>query len=166
MRKISCLTVCCMVLIIILCGCGKADESQSSSQAMKRVGAEKFGYIDVPEDWEEYVPDEDDPDESMIQYSDPSGTDILTLVYLENTDAQTYSLQLWDRFYGNIKNLTSDIVDINGTKTYRLSGYSEDTGKVLFCWVQDGSDGYTHCVSIEGLEQETFMISNTFRSDR
>ena len=154
-----------IMLLMSLCGCGKDESSSSQAELVcKRAGEEKYGYIDIPEEWEPYT-DDSLADQKLIQYSDSQGLGIVTLQYVKDTDAQSFTLNLWGMLEESVQEPTSAVIEINGVKTYHLYGYVPDIQKIMGCWVLDDEKGVTHCITIECAESRYFELADTYRFD-
>lgn len=170
MRKFLSILLCCAVILTPLCSCGssgskgKSAESAAESTVYKRVGADKYGYIDVPESWIDYT-DTSFTDASLLQFSDKDGISIITMQYFKDTDAQNCTFTMGSTLEKSIPELSSAVVEINGTKAYQLYGYAPDVEKIFACWILDGSDGLTHCITVEGVKQDVFSLPETYKPE-
>ena len=169
MRKFLAILLCCAAVCCPMWSCkDKSGQSHTESSVQlecKRVGQPKYGYIDIPVYWKGYV-DEAVSDADVIQFSDANGTNIITMKYYTDTDAQTLTLNMWGMLESSVNELTSAIVEIDGIKTYQLYGTVPEIGKIMAMWILDGSDGLTHCITIEGTQREVFDLADTFNTDK
>jgi hypothetical protein len=170
MKKIMIFSMILAVGTAVFCGCGdsssvsSSETSETSEIEYMRVGAECYGFIDIPDTWDVYT-DEEITEANLLQYSDSDGSSIVTMKYYDDDDdmdAQQYALNMWSLLEDSIDDLTSTIVELDGTKAYQLSGYMDDAGKAMVCWLLDGSDGYTHVLTIETAEFNLLQICETY----
>lgn len=164
MKKIITLLFCGVLLSSAAYGCGDGSSSSEYTPITetKRVGEPKYGFIDIPKYFDVYT-DEAAAQQGFLQYSDSRGANIISLAYFTDTTAQDLTLAYWNSLEPQVTNLTSAIVEINGTKTYQLYGVLPDMGKIMALWVLDGEDGVTHCITIEGTDRAVFDMPDTFK---
>ena len=134
------------------------DEEVSSDDVTtgdaQRIGEEKFGYTDVPANYVVFT----DPYISgdYIQYSDPTGTNIVTLSYYEESyiDAANYAYALLEQLEADPNvdptSVTGAMVTLDGCEAYQVYGYYPDEDLFLVAWVLDSpDDDYTHYIAVE-----------------
>lgn len=128
------------------------NTEEASSEETKKVGQDKYGFVQVPSSWVNFK-DVDLPDDSkVIQYSDPLGSSIITLNVIENFDQN-----IEDAAQATAQNIQSNGVDVKGAKVkidnydaYQLYGLYEDQGLMLIVWYFMDENNNLHYVSAEG----------------
>lgn len=129
----------------------------------KRVGAEGKGFVDVPEDWVEFV---DIVPNTDFQYSDITGQNIITMNQIsfegmaqEEIDqltleaiANEYFYDTQQRFGDEITSMDGYIIDINGLESYQIITLFQDKS-VLIKWVVQAEDGNYYVINAEGSNQ-------------
>lgn len=80
MKKILMTTISCILLSSVLFSCGSKNEDSISEVQFntKRVGEEKYGYIDVPDNWEQ-VEDTQSNGNNVIMFNAPDQSSIITM---------------------------------------------------------------------------------------
>lgn len=121
----------------------------------KRVGEEKYGFIDVDSTWSPYVETRD-----MIQYGGKTGGLILYYIENPNFNAREYMSEIYNsvnRDGGN--NLEITEVTIDGYNAYQLSGYYayEDIYFAIWCFLDN--DNIIHYIEIDSLKYESDVFS-------
>ena len=160
MKRICIIPMLCL-FFAILCSCGNKEISSEADFSKKRVGEEKYGFIDVPEDWDLYE-DENLENNNVIQFTDPDGYSVITMQYFSDSDAVTSTMNLGMMLENSVEDLTSEVVEFGGVKAYQLAGYAIESERIMICWIFDGDDGYTHAVSIESNENSIFELCDTY----
>ncbi|MBQ7765938.1 MAG: hypothetical protein IJ397_03730 [Lachnospiraceae bacterium] len=135
------------------------DEETSSEDVavtgdVQRVGDEKYGYTDIPADYVVFTDPYNDGD--YIQYSDPTGTNILTMTYYEESyiDAENLAYNLLEQLETDTgidpSSVTGAMVTLDGCEAFQVYGYYPDEDIFLVVWVLDSpEDDYTHYIAVE-----------------
>ena len=137
---------------------GKGDSSGregSDKESLKRVGEEKYGFLQVPDDWKDYVDSEVAAVSglSLKQFCDASGKLIITLNYSEGSqvDAQEAASSCWVQMeQDGAQNIQGSTVKLAGCKAYQVYGYYTNDDVMLVIWVFTDKDGTLHYISAEG----------------
>ena len=138
------------------------DSYESDSETeYQRIGAENYGYIDVPADWVKFN-EIGMSDAEMIQYSDITAQSVITLQYYEGVDAETAASNVYVSMEGQCEGLTAAMVELGGYEAYQVYCFYPDSAEFLVCWLFDGDDGYTHYLAIEGTDMSVFDLSETY----
>lgn len=129
----------------------------------QEIGADSFGFMQVPRDWVSFKELGADDSVPLYQYSSPDQVSVVTMSYVENTDAKT----LADIYYQSmsadkVDGLTGATVTLDGKEAYQVYGYYTDANKVLVAWVFDGEDGFTHSLTIESQDYDIISLSGTY----
>jgi len=138
---------------------GSDDEGEQAATTLTRVGEAGIGFVDIPSD---FVPFKDVSGGTDLQWSDATGTSIVTLnVFDMETvpEDQRESFTAYDAAQSVYYNISQDspediegaTVELCGTQAYQIYAYYDD-GIFLISWVVDGPDGAIHYVSVEGSE--------------
>lgn len=121
----------------------------------QRIGSVENGYVDVPAD---YVRFSNDVylGEGTIQYSDITGTNIVTLQYMPNTatNAKSVATGIYNQFKSNSEidssSLTTATVTIDGTDAYQVCCYSPAYDLFIVSWsFETDYDDYVHYIAVE-----------------
>ncbi|MGN1349741.1 MAG: hypothetical protein ACI4VM_01960 [Anaerovoracaceae bacterium] len=152
---------------------GSSGREGSDKETSKRVGEEKYGFLEVPDDWKDYVDSEVAAVSglSLKQFCDASGKLIITLNYSEGSqvDAQEAASSCWAQMeQDGAQNIQGSTVELAGCKAYQVYGYYTDDDVMLVIWVFTDKDGTLHYISAEGpldsvmdcvkLVEETFAL--------
>ena len=150
-----------------------AGEDEAATQ---RVGTPEFGFVDVPAD---YVVFHDANGGTDLQYSDASGTSIITLNVF---DMESVPEDLRADFtpYDAAQSVASNIdeggpssiqgatVELAGRQAYQVYAYFDD-GTFLVTWVVDDPAGTIHYVAVEGPESTILdnveLVESTYAFD-
>ncbi len=131
--------------------------------ATKEIGDEKFGYMQVPENWcifEDIGVENTTP---IYQYCSPDRESIVTLSYFEGMDAELIANAYYQGYSeDDVEELTAATVMLDGKTAYQVYGYFTDINKTMVTWVIDGDDGLTHSLSIESQDYDIFSLSGTY----
>ena len=128
------------------------DTTSAVSDDVQRIGSVENGYVDVPAD---YIVLEDTTD--MIQYMDPSMTNIVTLAHYDKDefDAESIADYLVEQFFNDEdiseETITGAMVELDGCEAYQIYGYIPDDDMFLVIWILDSpyDDEYIHYVAVE-----------------
>lgn len=135
-----------------------------------RVGAENYGFIDVPDTWVTFT-DEKAASLSGLsvkQYSDASGKNIITLNCSESqTDPKSAASSCWNQMeQEGASDIHGATVTLDGCETYQVYGYYADEDIVLVIWIFFDDDGMLHYISAEGpadsISSTVKIIEKTF----
>lgn len=141
-----------------------SNANESEDVKTMRVGAEKYGYIDVPEGWVPFT-EEGHEDAGLFQYSDLMVNSIVTLNYFEDITAE----QAMNNLYANMSedetasDLNVSTVEIDGKEAYQILTHYTDDNTTFAVWLLDGDDGYMHYIAIEGNTPEVFNYYETYK---
>jgi len=132
--------------------------------ATKEIGEEKFGYMQVPEDWLRfYELGVDEAASTMYQYSSPDQVSVVTMSYSEDLDAETLANAYYQGYSQDaVDGLTAATVTLDGKTAYQIYGYFTDVNKIMVTWVFDGEDGLAHSLSIESQDYDIISLSGTY----
>lgn len=134
---------------------GATEEDSSGSSKTRQVGAEKYGFITVPDTWKNFT----DPDAASItgdpvkQYCDETGKLIITLNCTEDpqSDAKSAASSCWAQMeQDGASDIQGATVQIADCEAYQVYGYYTDDDVMLVIWVFTDSDGILHYISAEG----------------
>ena len=131
---------------------------------IQRVGSSEYGYVDIPKSW---VPFKDPRGGNVIQYSDGTNINIITLTSIPREranlkDGDTYNAELIaNRIYyswkknENIEKLWGSKSWVSGNESYQVNLITK-SGKILVTWIFQ-KDDTVYTVSLEG-DRETLLI--------
>ena len=136
------------------------ETAKTNTSGNQRVGSEKTGYVDVPEDFLTFVNDVD-LGEGVIQYSDVAGKNIVTLQYFDASaiDAEAAASSMYMQFANDTlvdqESLTAAMVTIDDCEAYQVYCYYPSDGVYVVTWSFDSpEDDYTHYVAVEFTEDK------------
>jgi|GEM_PF-2923821 len=131
----------------------------------QRIGAEKYGYINIPASWAEHYDPNSSPD--AIQYTNGAGA-VITLNLLENAIDPKTTIANLVQFHeenGAIEVTTAETT-LAGDSVQQLYSFYSEAGIYLVTWIWNGSDGVTHYVCAEGTAMDMMnavaMIEETY----
>ena len=131
---------------------------------IQRVGSSEYGYVDIPKSW---VPFKDPRGGNVIQYSDGTNINIITLTSIPREranlkDGDTYNAELIaNRIYyswkknENIEKLWGSKSWVSGNESYQVNLITK-SGKILVTWIFQ-KDDTVYKVSLEG-DRETLLL--------
>ena len=131
---------------------------------IQRVGSSEYGYVDIPKSW---VPFKDPRGGNVIQYSDGTNINIITLTSIPREranlkDGDTYNAELIaNRIYyswkknENIEKLWGSKSWVSGNESYPVNLITK-SGKILVTWIFQ-KDDTVYKVSLEG-DRETLLL--------
>ena len=131
---------------------------------IQRVGSAEYGYVDIPKSW---VPFKDPRAGNVIQYSDGTNINIITLTSIPREranlkDGDTYNAELIaNRIYyswkknENIEKLWGSKSWVSGNESYQVNLITK-SGKILVTWIFQ-KDDTVYKVSLEG-DRETLLL--------
>ena len=126
----------------------------------KRVGEEKYGYIDIDSKWNPIMEEKD-----MIQYG--TNYERLTLYYIENPNfnQREYMNGIYEAVYAEgAENIKIEEVTVDGYNAYQLSGvYSIDNTYIaIWCFLDDNN--IMHYIEIDSTKynSETFSQISSY----
>lgn len=145
------------------------DESGSFvyTGPLRQGGDDENGYIKVPLG---YVPFQEEGVSGLTQYSDVTGTNVITLDYYEGIDYTVAATNL--RYYmeedETIEGLTGASVMVNGYQSLQLYCHFTDDNKFLVTWlIQDPADPAScYYLAIEFVSEDSDIMacSSTFQT--
>lgn len=133
---------------------------------LQQVGDDENGYIQVPLG---YLPFQDEDVEGLLQYSDATGSNIVTLDYYKGTDYQTgaNNLHAYLESQENVEGLTGAQVSPAGYKALQVYGHYTD-GYFLVAWmIEDPADptsSYYMAMEFDNAHSYLMACSSTFRT--
>lgn len=131
---------------------------------IQRIGSSEYGYVDIPKRW---VPFKDPRGGNVIQYSDGTNINIITLTSIPREranlkDGDTYNAELIaNRIYyswkknENIEKLWGSKSWVSGNESYQVNLITK-SGKILVTWIFQ-KDDTVYKVSLEG-DRETLLL--------
>ena len=131
---------------------------------IQRVGSSEYGYVDIPKSW---VPFKDPRGGNVIQYSDGTNINIITLTSIPREranlkDGDTYNAELIaNRIYyswkknENIEKLWGSKSWVSGNESYQVNLITK-YGKILVTWIFQ-KDDTVYTVSLEG-DRKTLIL--------
>ncbi|MBE6072016.1 MAG: hypothetical protein E7208_08670 [Clostridium butyricum] len=123
-----------------------------TSAETKKVGRENYGFVEVPDNWVNFKDVDLPSDTSVIQYSDPSGSLIITMNISENYEQDAKIAA--ENSFQNMKNDGVDVVgakvNIGAYEAYQVYGIYENEGITLVSWHFKDENNTLHYVSAEG----------------
>ncbi len=146
-----------------------ADESGSFvyTGPLQQGGDDENGYIKVPLG---YVSFQEEGVEGLTQYSDITGTNVITLDYYEGVNYQdgANSLYYYMSQEETVEGLTGATVDVNGYHSLQLYAHYTDDNKFLVTWmIEDPADpASSYYLAIEFLNDDADIMacSSTFQT--
>jgi len=131
---------------------GSANAETDDTQ---RIGSELCGYTDVPANFVKYS--DIYTDDTMVQYSDPTGNNIVTMSYYSKStyDAKSIADYMMDMLYADSEideeSITGAMVDLDGSQAYQIYGYYPDYDMYLVIYILDSpeDDENIHYLAIE-----------------
>lgn len=131
---------------------------------IQRVGSSEYGYVDIPKSW---VPFKDPRGGNVIQYSDGTNINIITLTSIPREranlkDGDTYNAELIaNRIYyswtknENVEKLWGSKSWVSGNESYQVNLITK-SGKILVTWIFQ-KDDTVYKVALEG-DRETLLL--------
>ncbi len=145
------------------------DESGSFFYAgeLKQGGDDENGYIQIPYD---YVRFQEEGVEGLTQYSDVTGTNIITLDHYDNINYQDAANSL--RYYMEeepyIEGLSGASVKVAGYNSLQLYCHFTDDNKFLVTWLiedpADPADCYYLAIEFANEDSGIMACSSTFQT--
>jgi len=138
---------------------------------MQRVGAEGFGFVDVPSNWVGFQDYATTSEVNVLQFSDPTGTSIITMQYIEaagNLTSPEDFLNLTAMFMENIGGVGIEgaRVSLNGIDSLQVYAYfpHDDTFMITFAF--EVESGILNQVTVEGpaddIMQTLYYVESSF----
>lgn len=123
-----------------------------TSSETKKVGKERYGFVEVPSYWKDFKDVDLPSDTTVIQYSDPSGSSIITMDVTENYehDIENTAQQGAQIMQNEGASVEGARVSIGGYEAYQVYGYYENDGTILVAWYFKDENNALHYVSAEG----------------
>ena len=144
------------------------DDSGAFSYAgeLMEAGGDEYGYIQVPADFVSFM---DDTAENVLQYSDRTGKNIVTLRRNNGTDFQSAAqnlLSYMDKQH-EIDGLTAATLTVGGYDAIQIHGHYPD-GYYLVIWLIEDpaapADSYYLSMEFDAEHQYLMACSSTFRT--
>ena len=146
-----------------------SDDTTTASRQI--VGNAEYGYVEVPTEWIEF---RDVDGNDSVQYSDVSGTYIMSLNVVKDTSLSAEQIA---KSYAAKKNEDSDVrgvtgatvkVGKNGYTAYQVYMYYPSDGSYLVTYWFEANDGKVHYLSIEGGDKlaEYTWIADSYRETK
>lgn len=142
----------------------KAPEPKAeNTYDTQTIGNETMGYVTIPSTWVKFLDVDGGTD---LQYSNETGTDIITLnifdtaglskEQLASLDAKTAASSVWYNLEQNgVEQITGAQATLGKFDAFQLFGMfeREDDGlaSMIVCWVFEDDNGAFHYISAEGL---------------
>ena len=131
-----------------------------SIPSMQRVGNDSHGFFDIPYDWLPFVELDPHPDDNMIQFSDTSGSDIITVRYMLAADVLPPD-QMLSNIAGHWENSGAvDVygarVSLNGIEALQIYAFWPALGTQTVTWAFERDD-IIHVVTAEGPIENIFQ---------
>lgn len=126
-------------------------EESISAQETKRVGQDIYGYVSIPENWVNFI--NEGAQEDSIQFSDPTGSDIITLSAALNPEQDPKAVLnavAESMVSEGAEDVTGATVSLNGIDAVQVYGYYASEDIFFIAWAFLSEDGYMHFVSAEG----------------
>lgn len=146
-----------------------ADESGSFvyTGPLQQGGDDENGYIQVPLG---YVTFKEEGVEGLTQYSDVTGTNVITLDYYEGVNYQDGANSLY--YYMSqeeyVEGLTGATVQVNGYNSLQLYAHYTDDDKFLVTWmIEDPANtANSYYLAIEFMNEDSDIMacSSTFQT--
>lgn len=129
----------------------------------QEIGADGFGFMQVPKDWVSFKELGASGSVPLYQYASPDQISVVTMSYVEDTDAKTFADTYYESMSKNkVEGLTGATVTLDGRDAYQVYAYYTDVNKVLVAWIFDGEDGLTHSLAIESQDYDIISLSGTY----
>lgn len=131
---------------------------------IQRIGSSEYGYVDIPKSW---VPFKDPRGGNVIQYSDGTNINIITLTSIPREranlkDGDTYNAELIaNRIYyswtknENVEKLWGSKSWVSGNESYQVNLITK-SGKILVTWIFQ-KDDTVYKVALEG-DRKTLLL--------
>lgn len=143
------------------------EEDTPEASDLKRVGEAGYGFVDIPSDWVNFQ--DVNATEDLRQYSDLTGTSIITLFVMEDSpnDAEQAASNSWAGMESNgAVDVQGAIVELAGYETYQVYGIYENVGIMLVTYHFEDEEGKLHYISAEsnqgGIVQVIELVEDTF----
>ena len=150
MRKIL-LVLILALAAVFMAACGSDDavvaESIPIAEGMQRVGAEGFGFVNIPDNWLQYSGDAD-----VLQFADPDVENFIIMqrfteaMDIENLIQQAVSFM--DEHGG--ESITGGDADVNGIDARVVFASFPDGDTVMAAYIFEGTRGTLHKIRVEG----------------
>jgi len=137
---------------------GGPAEKDEPAQEMQRVGEENYGFWDIPSSWQPFTELDAHPDDIMIQYSDPTGSQIITVRYFEDFGSSPEEVLNSQGAYMESlggEGIQGARVSLNGIEAIQIYGFfPEETAMVT--WAFESGENLLHVIIAEGPIPEIF----------
>lgn len=133
-----------------------------------RVGKDRYGFIDIPDDWVNFK--EIDSSADLLQYSDKSTKSVLTLCYYDADGlnslqaANNFVTALYESDGVEQESITCATVNLGVDRldAYQVYCFYPADSQFLVAHFFDGEDGKVHYLAIEGDDMEVFNLADTY----
>ena len=132
----------------------------------QQVGDDDHGYLQVPLG---YLPFQEEGVDGLVQYSDSTGTNILTLQHYADMDYSTAAQSMFAYMQSNedVEGLTGATVTAGGYDALQIYGHYKD-GYFLVIWFIDDPSSESGCyylaIEFDGEHQDLIALSSTFQN--
>lgn len=135
------------------------EESSESSSEFKRVGEVGYSFVDIPTEWVNFQ--DIGSDLELIQYSDLTGTSIITLYVIENppNNPEQAATNSWGAMeQGGATGIQGAMVELDGYETYQVYGVYENMGMMLVTYHFEDDEGRLHYISAESFQDNIMEV--------
>jgi len=143
-----------------------SDAEDTLVSPMQRVGNENHGFFYIPDVWVEFRELDAHPDDNMIQFSDITGTNIITVRYVSAIDAPSLET-IANNSAAYMENIGAEevhgaTVELNGIDSLQVYGFWPDrTAQVT--WIFEYGENI-HIISAEGPFETIFQTVSFLES--
>ena len=125
---------------------------------MRRVGSERLGFVDIPSYWLSFRDLAASPDDGLnvLQFSDPTGANILTMQYVDISDTPVNTEDFADLMVYFMATMGGAGVhslpaNLNGIDVFRIVAFFPSDGDFVTTFVFESECGtFMHQITIEG----------------
>ncbi len=130
----------------------------------KRVGLEKFGYIDIDSTWKLYSNNNE-----MIEYRGETG--YLILNYIENSsfDADSYADNIYNCLLeDDVEDLEISNIMVDNYNSYQISAFDANDNTYICIWIFQDDDGIIHYIKLNsyGYTSDVFSSIESYSLER
>ena len=153
-----------IILLLIVFAINSCGRKSNNDEDTRLVGTKTYGYVTVPSDWVNFK--NVSPIKSGVQYSDISGTYILTLDALSTKDisARDYALGYASELEKAGVTVQGAEVKLGDYNAYQVYGQDQSSKKWVLIYFFEAEDGNSHYIGVEGPDKsnEAFTIPESF----
>lgn len=147
----------------------------------QRIGSKEYGFISVPQDWNEFI---DLDENTSIQYSNILGTSIVSLnVFdlstvpedlLDDFDLEMAATSVWHNLdAGGVEDIEAGHTVLDGRPAIQICGrfISQDhkLPSMICAWMVEADDGNYHYLAVEAAQEDFvpvyLLVENTYSLD-